>query len=207
MSAAPPNWSQQAKAMQINYQPLDDTPEQVEAAIRKYQELSTLDKNTEAYRRAYARNLMEQADALLRWGEQDEAERLASRAAGMQIIYGPFEQKPQDLLERIAGTRRQVIGRQLTPPPAAPAYAVLPHRRRRRPPRASRPSSWSVKPARRSPPGNSIGPNRSPARPNSCGCPTRPSRRAKIVRDWCCWTCGSCGSASRRAWCPPADST
>ena len=40
--------------MQVNYQPLDDTPDKVEAAIRKYQELSSLDKNTEAYRRAYA---------------------------------------------------------------------------------------------------------------------------------------------------------
>ena len=97
---------QQAKGMQVNYQPLDDTPERVEATIARYQELSTLDKGTEAYRRGYARSLMEQADALLRWGEQDEAERLAGRAADMQIIYGPFEQKPQDLLERIAAVRR-----------------------------------------------------------------------------------------------------
>ena len=93
--------------MRVNYQPLDDTPERVEATIAKYQELSTLDKGTEAYRRGYARSLMEQADALLRWGQQDEAERLAGRAAGMQIVYGPFEQKPQDLLERIAAARRQ----------------------------------------------------------------------------------------------------
>lgn len=97
---------QQAKAMQVTYQPLDDTPDKVEAALRKYQEMTALDKSTEAYRRAYARNLMEQADALLRWGEQDEAERLAGRAAGMQVVYGPFEQKPQDLLQRIAASRR-----------------------------------------------------------------------------------------------------
>ena len=109
--------------MRVNYQPLDDTPDKVEAAIRKYQELSGLDKNTEAYRRAYARNLMEQADALLRWGEQDEAERLAGRAAGMQIVYGPFEQKPQDLLERIAAMRRQGGGRQRAAAGRAPGYA------------------------------------------------------------------------------------
>ena len=123
MSAAPPSWCSRPRGCESNYQPLDDTPDKVEAAIRKYQELSSLDKNTEAYRRAYARNLMEQADALLRWGEQDEAERLASRAAGMQVVYGPFEQKPQDLLERIAGMRRQGDGRQMAPPPAAPGYA------------------------------------------------------------------------------------
>ncbi len=97
----------QARNMRITYQPLDDTPDKVEAAVRKYQDLSNLDKNSEAYRRAYARNMMEQADALLRWGEQDEAERLAGRAAGMQIAYGPFEQKPQDMLGRIAAMRRQ----------------------------------------------------------------------------------------------------
>lgn len=93
---------QQEKARRVTYQPLDDTPEKVEAAMRKYQELSGLDKNSEAYRHAYARNLMDQADGLLRWNEQDEAERLASQAARLQITYGPFEQKPQDLLQRIA---------------------------------------------------------------------------------------------------------
>jgi len=113
---------QQAKALRINYQPLDDTPERVEAAIRKYQDLSSLDKNTEAYRRAYARNLMEQADALVRWGEHDEAERLAGRAAGMPITYGPFEAKPQDILERIAAARRQG-GRPTAPPSSAPGFA------------------------------------------------------------------------------------
>jgi general secretion pathway protein D len=113
---------QQAKALRINYQPLDDTPERVEAAIRKYQDLSSLDKNTEAYRRAYARNLMEQSDALVRWGEPDEAERLAGRAAGMQITYGPFEAKPQDILERIAAARRQG-GRPTAPPSSPPGFA------------------------------------------------------------------------------------
>ena len=115
--------AQQAKRVPVNYQPLDDTPDKVEAAIRRYEEVSNLDKNSEAYRRAYARNLMEQADALLRWGERDAAERLASRAVSMQVVYGPFEQKPQDLLARIAGTREQGDGRQMAPPPAAPENA------------------------------------------------------------------------------------
>jgi len=95
-----------ARATKVNYRPLDDTPEKVEAAMQKHRELSELDKNTEAYARAYARSLMEQADALARWGEYDEAERLADHAAGMRITYSPFEQKPQDLLRRIASSRR-----------------------------------------------------------------------------------------------------
>ena len=84
--------------MRINYQPLDDTPDKVEAAIRRQQELQGLDKTTEAYARVCSRNLMEQADGLLRWNEYDEAERLARRAAALRIVYGPFEQKPQELI-------------------------------------------------------------------------------------------------------------
>ena len=98
---------QEARNMRANYQPLDDTPDKVEAAIRSHQEVQTLDKTTEAYARRCSRGLMEQSDALVRWGEYDEAERLANRAAAMRIVYGPFEQKPQDLLQRIADARRQ----------------------------------------------------------------------------------------------------
>ncbi len=115
----------QAKGMRIKYQPLDDTPDKVEGTIRKYQDLESLDKNTEAYHRAYARNMLEQADALLRWGERDEAERLASQAAGMRIIYGPFEQKPQDMLERIAAARHQASASPATAAAARQQAAVL----------------------------------------------------------------------------------
>ena len=93
--------------MHLNYQPFDDTPEKVEAAIQKYQDLSALDRTTETYARAYARTMMEQADALVRWGELDPAEQLALRAARLNIAYSPFEQKPRELLERIANLRRQ----------------------------------------------------------------------------------------------------
>ncbi len=101
----------QEKAKHANYQLTDDTPDKVEAAIRKYQQLSSMDKSTEGYRHAYASTLMDQADGLLRCGEYDEAERLASRAAGMQTSYSPIEQKPQDMLQRIAAMRRQDVGR------------------------------------------------------------------------------------------------
>lgn len=97
---------QRARDKRISYQPTDDTPDKVEGAIRKYQELSTLDKNTEAYRRAFVRNMMEQGDALYRWGDFDDAERLASRAAGVPIEYGPTDQRPQELLKRLAAARR-----------------------------------------------------------------------------------------------------
>lgn len=98
--------TQQARTVPMNYQPLDDTPDKVDTVIRKYEELQTLDKNSEAFRRGYARSLTEQAEALFRLGERDEAERLAGRAASIPIMYGPLEAKPQDLLQRIAASRR-----------------------------------------------------------------------------------------------------
>jgi general secretion pathway protein D len=98
----------QAKSQNIQYGPLDDTPSKVEEAIKKTHDLNSasLDKNSEAYRRGYARNLTEQGEAMLRYGEFDEAEKLAGLAGSQPISYGPFESKPQDLMNRISAARR-----------------------------------------------------------------------------------------------------
>lgn len=100
----------QARAMNLTTGPGDDAPEKVENCIRKMQDLAALDRGSEAFARAYARNMMEQADALAQWGQFDEAERLADRAASMKLSYGSFEQKPQDLLARITAAKRQAAG-------------------------------------------------------------------------------------------------
>jgi general secretion pathway protein D len=96
----------QAKSQNIQYGPLDDTPSKVEEAIRKTHELGSIDKNSEAYRRGYARNMTEQGEAMLRYGEYDEAEKLAGLAGSQPISYGPFESKPQDLMNKISSARR-----------------------------------------------------------------------------------------------------
>ena len=89
-----------------SFGPLDDDPKKVEDAIRKTYELNSVEKNTDAYRRGYARNMTEQGEALLRYGEIDEAEKLANLAGKQPVSYGPFESKPQDLLSKIAAARR-----------------------------------------------------------------------------------------------------
>ncbi|MGO8689719.1 MAG: hypothetical protein ACLQLG_08785 [Thermoguttaceae bacterium] len=108
----------QAKRLEVRYGPLDDSPAKVEATIAKYQEIVTLDRNTEAGRRAYARLLMEESEALLHYGQFDEAEELANRAAQQQVTYSPFEARPQNLLAEIAAARRQsdTLIRPLPPP-------------------------------------------------------------------------------------------
>ncbi len=114
----------QAKRMAVRYAPTDDTPERVEAALARYQEVNSLDKGTQAYRRAYARMLMEQAEALLRWGDYEQADQLAAQAARQQVDYGPFDARPEDLLRRIAGLRQQGAGPARMPSGVMPAVAV-----------------------------------------------------------------------------------
>ena len=219
----------QAKAMRLNYQPQDDTPEQVETAIRKYQELSGLDKNSEAYARMYARSMMDQADGLARWSEFDEAERLAGRAAGIRIVYGPFEQKPQELLQRIAAARRgqrPQLGSQVdrgppcprpqAMPPRPPAQAMPPRRPRRAMPRigagphrrhpADGPSSWSARPVTPSPAANSTRPRAWLGRPT----PAAPRRRLRTRRPPGPGADGyppACAGRAARASSPPAGSS
>jgi hypothetical protein len=101
------NLVHQAKLQKVSYAPLDDTPERVEAAIRQYQAVTARPNQTETQRRRKVRMLMGQAEVLLRYGDCDQAEQLATRASREKITYGLFETRPQDLLGRIAAARRQ----------------------------------------------------------------------------------------------------
>ncbi|MFZ5831181.1 MAG: hypothetical protein ACOY3P_13910, partial [Planctomycetota bacterium] len=71
------------------------------------------------YRKSYARMLTEQAEALLRTGDLEDAERLASEAARQRVVYGPLEAKPSDLLQRIVAARQGTA-----PSPAGLAVAA-----------------------------------------------------------------------------------
>jgi len=101
---------EQAKAQRRTYGPLDDTPEKVDLAIERYRDLDARRENTEMFRRAYAKMLLDQAGALIRTGDLGEAERLANEAARQQVTYGPLERKPDDLLGEIARRRHHGTG-------------------------------------------------------------------------------------------------
>ncbi|NUQ62341.1 MAG: hypothetical protein HUU20_07625 [Pirellulales bacterium] len=118
---------EQARSLNVRFSPADDTPDRVEAQITAYRNLKAEEPqrgNTEAYRRQFARILMEQAEGLLRWRELDEAERLATEAARQPVTYSPFESKPQDLLGRIAAARSQGRSATTLPEPASGAMAA-----------------------------------------------------------------------------------
>jgi general secretion pathway protein D len=113
----------QARREAINYAPTEDSPERVEAAIARFVEVGRLDRAMEENRKTYAKMLIEQAEALVQWGELDEANKLAALAADQRVTYGAYEQKPDDLLRRIAAARQQINPagpRQIDPRSTAP---------------------------------------------------------------------------------------
>ncbi|NLE37064.1 MAG: hypothetical protein GX621_03470 [Pirellulaceae bacterium] len=102
--------AQEAKSQGIAHDPRGDNPDQVFADIQRYNDLVALQetqKQTGAYRRQYAQLMMQQADALLKWRDYEEAERLTMQAIDQRVEWGPLEANPNVLLKRIGDARRQ----------------------------------------------------------------------------------------------------
>jgi len=102
--------NEQAKAIGYRYSFQDDQPSKVQASIEKMAQLQQMQQagnaHTETYRRQYSNLLLEQADALLRWGDIDEAERLALDAQKLNLRYSPFENSPERVLAQVAAARQ-----------------------------------------------------------------------------------------------------
>ena len=101
---------EQAQNLKVRYGVHDDSPARVETAVRKYEDLTAQPSerhSTEAYRRQYAKLLMEQARSLLQWKEFAEAEQLALQASRQRVSYSSFEVRPESLLKQIDAARRQ----------------------------------------------------------------------------------------------------
>ncbi len=104
---------QRSKSFGAPFHPMGDTPEKVEASINTYAEVMSQRAErgaTEAWRRQYAKSLMEQADALLKWRDYDEAEKLAYEASRQRVSFNPYEPRPEVLLDHVARARQQARG-------------------------------------------------------------------------------------------------
>ena len=98
----------EAKRLNVRYSPLDDNPARVEALIASYKDIMAQQSQrgrTEGVRRMLAKCLLEQSEALLRWHDYGEAERLAVEAGRMNVPFNVYEINPQSLLEKIAVQR------------------------------------------------------------------------------------------------------
>ncbi len=101
---------QQTRELNVRYSPNEDSPARVEMAIRQYEDLMQQPqerRQSEAFRRQYAKVLLEQAEALAAWQQYSEAERLAMEASRLGVSYGPFDARPETLLRQIEQARRQ----------------------------------------------------------------------------------------------------
>ena len=99
-----------AKQAKVDYGLHDDTPERVENAIRDYRqvmELLNAEQESEGARHQLAGVLLDQAQQLMRWKDFDEAERLTQSVKSLNVAFGPFEVKPETLMEKIAAAHRK----------------------------------------------------------------------------------------------------
>ena len=99
-----------AKQAKVDYGLHDDTPERVENAIRDYRqvmELLNAEQESDGARHQLAGVLLDQAQQLMRWKDFDEAERLTQSVKSLNVAFGPFEVKPETLMEKIAAARRK----------------------------------------------------------------------------------------------------
>lgn len=122
----------QAKQLGVRYDFHEDSPAKVDDAIHRYSRLNAPGgpaKDSEGYRRQQAESLLQQAEGLMNWGELDEAQRLATDAKRLNVNYGPFDVKPDALVERISAARRQRGGAESAPieplPPVSGSEASL----------------------------------------------------------------------------------
>lgn len=121
--------AEQARAIGARYEPQEDSPAKLAAALKAWQQLERdreggLDPAT--YQRRLAAWLMEQAESCYHWQDWDSAEQLAQAAGQLQVEYGPFDATPQNLLDRLTAARRRAGAARPGGDEASPATVALP---------------------------------------------------------------------------------
>jgi len=94
-----------AELQHVAYLPTEESPERLAQAIGDIEQLLAHQDNSPSWRQAYAKFLVAQASALVRWGDFDTAERTAHEAAALSADLGPEEISPADILGRIERLR------------------------------------------------------------------------------------------------------
>ncbi len=113
----------QAEQLEVTYDGPGDSPASIAESIRNGQELAELRKSSSgglAWRQAYSKFLVEQADALLSWSDFDAASRAAKEAQQLNPQYPGGGVTPQDVLRRIADRRQNAASVAAAAPAGAP---------------------------------------------------------------------------------------
>jgi general secretion pathway protein D len=97
-----------AQQLKVNYEGGADSPQDVADSIREYQELSVL-RNAHgggAWRTAYSKFLVKQAEALITWNDLDTAARAATEAGQLNPKFNGSGPSPQEVLDKITDLRK-----------------------------------------------------------------------------------------------------
>lgn len=100
----------QAKKLGLNYPVNADSPKKVETLVKRAAGFSNGPRASEEqgeYTRKFAQFLMDQASGLLAHQAFEQARQLARQAKDLRAQYGQFDQTPDQLLSKIAASRRQ----------------------------------------------------------------------------------------------------
>jgi len=94
-----------AKLQHVAYLPTEDSPERLAQAIADLEQILAHQDNSPSWRQSYAKFLVAQASALVRWGDFDTAERTAHEAIALNVELGLDDITPSDVLGRIKRLR------------------------------------------------------------------------------------------------------
>ncbi|MCA9174758.1 MAG: hypothetical protein KDB14_09770 [Planctomycetales bacterium] len=112
-----------AATLGVNYQLNEDSPAKVQAMLRRHMEMvrgPAPGANPQLYQRQYAQFLMDQAEALMSYGDLARARQLIGRASQANAEYGQFERTPQKLMDRLVTLQGGAPTAPTGPAPAAP---------------------------------------------------------------------------------------
>lgn len=117
-----------ARELGVAYEPGSDSPQKIAEAIGSLEQIEQLkqrENGREAWRLAYARFLVAQADALLAWNDLETAAQAATDAKSLDADLSNDPLQPDDLLTRIAKIRggEEAIAATSTRPPTSIAAA------------------------------------------------------------------------------------
>ena len=97
---------EQAQQCQVTYADAEDSPSRVSQSLAELKQLEGSKDNSSSWKYNYAKFLLGQSEALLAWGDLDNAERAAAEAAGLTASIAVEDNASGHLLNRIAQSRK-----------------------------------------------------------------------------------------------------
>ncbi len=100
---------ERSRTFRVDYAESEDSPTRVAQSLAELQQLETTKDNSASWKHSYAKFLVAQGNALLEWGDLENAERAASEAVGLNTAIGVEDTSPAKLLSRVREIRQEKL--------------------------------------------------------------------------------------------------